>query len=173
MTVGVAVGSGALVPGRGEGSTAVADWVGDASDEAPEGAGVGADGEGGAAGTATEGVPVFEGGGVEEAGADATGPEAGGAVAVGTALGDGGRAATETVGRGGSLSGPADPEGAVVQPATHRPKMRQAAAIVVVLFAPGPACMTAPRSCPSTCTSNGRTGRPNTTCRSGDGSDKS
>gem|GEM_PF-5516886 len=48
--------------------------------------------------------------------------------------------------------------GAGVQPSNQSAKPRQAAVIAVVLLVPRPACMTAPRSCPSTCTSNVRTG---------------
>ncbi|GAA3269335.1 hypothetical protein AAU01_23760 [Paenarthrobacter aurescens] len=126
---------------------------------------MGAAGEGGAAGTATDGVPEFVGGGTEGTGSGAAGTDV-----VGAVLAGGVRGAMETVGK---EPGSEVPEGAGVQPATHKPKMRQAAVIVVTLCGPRPACMTAPRSCPSTCISNVRTGRPNTTCRYGDGSDKS
>ena len=164
--MGVGVGSGALVPGRGEGSATFAGWVGAASEDVLEGSGVGGAGEGGAAGTATEGMPGLDGGGSGGAGTGGRGVDA--ARVEAAVLGDGARGVTETVGRGS-----VDWEGVGVQPATHRPKTTQAAAIVVVLFDPRPACMTAPRSCPSTCTSNVRAGRWNRTCRYGDGSDKS
>ncbi|MFK0041916.1 hypothetical protein ACIQTW_18950 [Paenarthrobacter sp. NPDC090517] len=164
MTVAVVVGSGALVPGWGEGSTTAAGWVGEATDEAgvlADGAGADVAAGGDAAGTATEGVPGLEGAGAEAAGAEATGE---GAVA---------GEVKEIVGRGPAASDSDGSAGTVVQPVTQRPKMRQAAVIAVVLFTPRPVCMTAPRSCPSTCISNVRTGRRNTTCRYGDGSDKS
>ncbi len=164
MIDAVAVGSGALVPGWGEGSTTGAVWVGEATGEAgvlADGAGVGVAAGGDAAGTATDGVPGLEGEGAEAAGTEA--------MVEGVGAGE----ATETVGKDPADSGPEDSVGTVVQPPTHRPKMRQAAVIAVVLFGPRPACMTAPRSCPSTCFSNVRTGLRNTTCRYGDGSDKS
>jgi len=164
MTVAVAVGSGALVPGWGEGSTTGAGGVGEAAAEAgilADCAGAGAAAGGDAAGTATDGVPGLEGAGAEAAGAEAAGE------------GVGAGEVTETVGKGPAAWDPEGSVGTLVQPATHRPKMRQAAVIAVVLFGPRPACMTAPRSCPSTCISNVRTGRRNTTCRYGDGSDKS
>ncbi|WP_419202025.1 hypothetical protein [Paenarthrobacter nitroguajacolicus] len=166
----MAVGSGVLVPGWGEGSTMGTGWVGAAPEEAGVlggavvGAGVGAAGAGVAAGTTpTDGVSGTTGAEAEGAGA-----EAAGAVLV-----EGTSGVTETVGKGAAPSGAAGPTGTAVQPATHKPKTRQAAVIAVVLFGPRPACMTAPRSCPSTCTSNVRMGRRNTTCRYGDGSDKS
>lgn len=133
MTVAVAVGSGALVPGWGEGSTTGTGWVG-AGDGLLGGA---VDGAGGAAGTATEGVPGLGCAGAEVPEADAAGVEATGSV-LGTAGG-----ATETVGNGPATSESAGPAGTAVQPATHRPKRRQAAVIAVVLFVPRPACMTA------------------------------
>ena len=48
---------------------------------------------------------------------------------------------------------PPDGPGSEVQPASSRPSMRQAAGIAVVLVGLRPARMTAPRSCPSTCSS--------------------
>ncbi|GGJ38006.1 hypothetical protein GCM10010052_38850 [Paenarthrobacter histidinolovorans] len=101
---------------------------------------------GGAAGTATEGTPGI--GVTAVAGAEATGGVLGAA---------GGGVGTETVGSG-LLVGDVAASGAAVQPAAHSTKPRQAAVIAVVLLVPRPACMTAPRSCPSTCTSNVRTG---------------
>lgn len=164
MTVAVAVGSGALVPGWGEGSTTAAGGVGEAKEEAgvlSDGAGAGVAAGGDAAGTATDAVPGLEGAGAEAAGAGAMGE----AVGAGEVM--------ETMGKGPAAPDSEGSAGTVVQPAIHRPKMRQAAGIAVVLFGPRPACMTAQRSCPSTCISNVRTGRRNTTCRYGDGSDKS
>ncbi len=149
MTVAVAVGSGALVPGWGEGSTTGTGGVGEATNEAgvlADGAGAGVAAWGDAAGTATDGVPGLEGAGVEAAGAEAMGE--------GVVAGE----VTETVGRGPAASDSDGSDGSVVQPATHRPKMRQAAVIAVVLFTPRSACMTAPRSCPPVPPTLGRDG---------------
>ena len=160
MTVPVSAGSGALVPGSGEGSTAARGWVGAAAD----GAGVV---EAAALGAGTAG-PVGERAGEDEAGAGISdaGPAADGVPGVegldatGAALGEAAGEPTETVGMGAALSraAPAGPPGAVVQPATPRLKKRQAAVIAVVLLSPRSACMTAPRSCPPVSPTLGRVG---------------
>lgn len=131
----VAEGSGALVPGSGEGSTpkpgSVATGEGVLAG-AGDGAGAGVAGGGGVAGTVTDGVPGLEAADGGAAVAEATGK---GLVVEGGEL-------TVTVGRGPFSAGGAA-SGTDVQPATQRLNARQAAAIAVVLLDPRPACMTA------------------------------